>query len=157
MAQGIEDLLTFWILDDQSKHILARSVVHPFTNNLRVKWDSALSDMSIRDKDNPDVTETNTVDLTLESIRMPKQKYVNPGLDTTVIEVPRVTGPITRSKGKLKLDNDVMPVDESIETFTRSKQLPYKEVQYKEQYTPPEFKEPDVPLRQSKQLADQSD
>ena len=34
LAQGIGDLLTLWVHDDQSKHILARSVVRPFTNNL---------------------------------------------------------------------------------------------------------------------------
>ena len=37
IAQGIGDKLTFWILDDQSKLILARSAVRPFTENLRVK------------------------------------------------------------------------------------------------------------------------
>ena len=34
--------MTYWILDDQSKHILARSVVRPFKNNLRVKWNPDL-------------------------------------------------------------------------------------------------------------------
>ena len=34
IAHGIGDLLTFWILDDQSKNILAQSVVRPFKNNL---------------------------------------------------------------------------------------------------------------------------
>ena len=37
IAKGIGDLLTFWILEDQSKNILARSVVRPFSDNLRVK------------------------------------------------------------------------------------------------------------------------
>lgn len=37
IAHGIGDILTFWILNDQSKHILAQSVVRPFTMNLRVK------------------------------------------------------------------------------------------------------------------------
>ena len=44
LAQGIGDLLTYWILDDQSKHILARSVVRPFKDNLWVKWDPTLMD-----------------------------------------------------------------------------------------------------------------
>ena len=44
IAHGIGDSLTFWILDDQSKHILAQSVVRPFTKNLRVKWDPALAE-----------------------------------------------------------------------------------------------------------------
>ena len=42
LAHGIGDLLTFWILDDQSKYLLARSVVRPFKDNLRVKWDPDL-------------------------------------------------------------------------------------------------------------------
>ena len=52
VAHGIGDLLTFWILDDQSKHILARSVVRPFSRNLRVKWDPAIADNPIKYKSN---------------------------------------------------------------------------------------------------------
>ena len=44
IAHGIGNTLTFWILDDQYKHILALSVVHPFTKNLRVKWDPTLAE-----------------------------------------------------------------------------------------------------------------
>ena len=39
IAHGIGDSLTFWILDDQSKHILAQSMVCPYVQNLRVKGD----------------------------------------------------------------------------------------------------------------------
>ena len=46
VAHGIGDALTFWILDDQAKQILARSVVRPFNQSLRVKWDPQLSDSS---------------------------------------------------------------------------------------------------------------
>ena len=42
IAHGIGDLLTFWILDDQSKYILAQSVIRPYSQNLRVKWDPTL-------------------------------------------------------------------------------------------------------------------
>src|SRR5687767_4121920 len=42
VAHNIGDALTFWILDDQSKYLLARSVVRPFNQNLRVKWDPSL-------------------------------------------------------------------------------------------------------------------
>src|SRR5687767_5018070 len=42
VAHGIGDALTFWVLDDQSKQLLARSVVRPFNQNLRVKWDPSL-------------------------------------------------------------------------------------------------------------------
>ena len=44
VAYGIGDALTFWILDDQSKQVLARSVVQSFHQNLRVKWDPELVD-----------------------------------------------------------------------------------------------------------------
>jgi hypothetical protein len=39
VAHNIGDALTFWIMDDQSKQVLARSVVRPFKDNVRVKWD----------------------------------------------------------------------------------------------------------------------
>ena len=41
VAENIGDSLTYWILDEQSKQILARSVVRPFADNYRVQWDSA--------------------------------------------------------------------------------------------------------------------
>ena len=37
VTQSIGDALTFWIMDDQSKQLLAQSVVRPFNQNLRVK------------------------------------------------------------------------------------------------------------------------
>ena len=33
VAHNIGDALTFWILDDQNKQLLARSVVRPFCHN----------------------------------------------------------------------------------------------------------------------------
>ena len=45
VAHSIGDALTFWIIDDQSKQLLARSVVHPFEENKRVKWDPSLVDI----------------------------------------------------------------------------------------------------------------
>ena len=46
MAHNIGDSLTYWILDDQSKQVLARSVVCPFYENHHVKWDPTLIPMS---------------------------------------------------------------------------------------------------------------
>ena len=43
VATNVGDHLTYYILDDQSKQILARSVVRPYTYNFRVKWDPSLS------------------------------------------------------------------------------------------------------------------
>ena len=39
VADNIGDLLTYWIFDDQSWQVLARSVVRPYNNNEWVKWD----------------------------------------------------------------------------------------------------------------------
>ena len=39
VAENVGDALTFWIVDDQSKQLLARSVVRPNQHNHRVKWD----------------------------------------------------------------------------------------------------------------------
>ena len=39
VAENVGDILTFWVVDDQSKQLLARSVVRPFHANRRVKWD----------------------------------------------------------------------------------------------------------------------
>ena len=84
IAQSIGDMLTFWILDDQSKLILARSVVRPFTENLRVKWDPALADIIY-------------VDLDVICV-----DYTSIGMDTSQLEVP-FEGTITRAKGSLYL------------------------------------------------------
>ena len=43
VAKNIGDALTFWILDEQSKQLLARSVVRPFNQNKCVKFDPSLS------------------------------------------------------------------------------------------------------------------
>jgi hypothetical protein len=43
VCENIGDFLTFWVLDDQSKQLLSRSVVRPNNRNLRVKWDPALA------------------------------------------------------------------------------------------------------------------
>src|SRR5687768_9467004 len=99
---GIGDLLTFWILDDQSKHILARCVVRPFSDNLRVKWDPKLDKSPIKFKSkvtNPD--------------------YVNLGLAD--VETVEPTGPIARSQGRLMLHNADIPVDDTFKSFIRGK------------------------------------
>jgi len=84
-----------------------------------------------------------------------KPEYMNPGLDTSTLTVP-TTGPITRSKGKLQLNNTQLPMDESIQTFTRLKKKPHKEIKYKEVYIPPETShkphEVSQPNRRSKRL-----
>ena len=112
--------------------------------NLRVKWDPDL--MDIQDKatanhggDIMPVKAAEQDDILEDSGESPevyvppatsdpnndesilKSDYVNPGLETTTLYSPKDTGISTRSKGKLKLDNDAIPLDESIETFVRKK------------------------------------
>ena len=48
VAENVGDILTYWIVDDQSKQLLARSVVRPFSGNRRVKWDPDLDTSTAR-------------------------------------------------------------------------------------------------------------
>jgi len=38
IAHNIGDTLTYWIYDEQSKQLLAQSIVHPYRENARVKF-----------------------------------------------------------------------------------------------------------------------
>src|SRR5687767_11530244 len=104
MAHSIGDALTFWILDDQSKQLLARSVVRPFNQNLRVKWDPSLVDNQERStathgddvipKDSPtnqDFTETKDDNTEVHMDDQPtlNLSYENPGIDTTCLTFPK--------------------------------------------------------------------
>ena len=78
--------------------------------------------------------------------------YENLGLDTTVLESSEYKGPLTISRGKLKLDKSLLDIDETIETYTRTKKKPYKEVKYKEKVTPLEFEDKTTSPRRSERL-----
>ena len=148
--------MIFWVLDDQSKYILARSVVRPFNQNLRVKWDPALAsdeekitathggdtmpekpsvdpDIENDDDDLPDLLPR-PKSMARRDQSVLKPTYENPGIDNSCLTFPKEI--ITRSKGKLKLDNVPIPIDESIKTFVRDGKRPYKEVKYKSGYIP---------------------
>ena len=68
-----------------------------------------------------------------------KPSYVNPDMDTSKLIVPKEMGRITRSKGKLILDNDPIPMDDTIPTYSKSKKKPYKKIKYQSNYTPEEY------------------
>src|SRR5687768_3473803 len=76
-----------------------------------------------------------------ELLTVLKPSYTNSGMNTKSLVVPG-TPIVTRSKGRLMLDNNVIPLDDTIETFVRTRKKPYKEVEYKDKYTPDEFEEP---------------
>ena len=48
VAENIRDFLTYWICDDQSKQVLARSVVRPYNRNRCVRWDPSFSKSTVR-------------------------------------------------------------------------------------------------------------
>ena len=137
VAHGIGDTLTFWVLDDQSKQLLARSVVRPFNQNLRVKWDPSLidnqekstanhggdviprestEDLDIQEDDDSDIDIVTSPPVPTVSQSLLKPSYENPGMDTTHLTFPKDNERITRSKGKLILDNVPVPLDPSIQT-----------------------------------------
>ncbi len=49
ISENIGDFLTYWILDDQTKQVLARSVVRPFNRNKRVQWDPIIASKPVRE------------------------------------------------------------------------------------------------------------
>ena len=127
------------MLDDQSEHILIRSVVRLFKDKLRVKWDPYLmggkrNKAKIADDNMPTsyeriaLVDANTMNfpnrqnnsIEISEASTLKPGYKNLGLDTTSSEVP-YDGPTTGSKGKLKLDNQVLNNDETIKYSPRVK------------------------------------
>ena len=80
------------------------------------------------------------------------KEYVNQGVDTVNLAVPKVNKPLTRAQGRLQIHNEVIPIDETIETFTRTKKVPYNQVEYKKKYIPPEFKDPTPVVRRSERI-----
>ena len=48
VADHIGDALTYWVIDDQSGQLHARSVVRPYNANLRVKWDPAFAGIPLK-------------------------------------------------------------------------------------------------------------
>ena len=83
-----------------------------------------------------------------------KSNYENQGLDTSKLEVS-YKGPMTRSKGKLQLDNQALNIDETITPYARSKKKSYREVKYKEAEIPEEFKEDTLEPRHSEDSKEQ--
>ena len=70
------------------------------------------------------VIETDPVDTTMPNMDIElsvlKPDYTNLGLDTFTLKTFKTFGFTTRSKGKLKLDNETLPIHETTETFTRT-------------------------------------
>lgn len=128
--------------------------MRPFNQNLQIQWDPELANTTPKftgEHGNNvmpqislpiDIEEESKEDIPLPAepktdVAILKPDYTNPGLDTSTLTVPAI-GPVTRSKSKLKLDNNLLPMDESIKTFTRLGKKTHKEMKYKKLYIPPE-------------------
>ena len=46
----------------------------------------------------------------------------------------------------------MIPIDETIESFPRTGKVPYKQVEYKKKFIPPEFKDPTPRVRRSERI-----
>src|SRR6476620_9411764 len=70
-----------------------------------------------------------------------KPTYINPVLDTTEAYVP-LEPPKSSENSKLVLGSQPLQLDDTIPTYGRTGKKAYKEVQYDQDYQPPEFKDP---------------
>ena len=75
VAHNVGDALTFYILDDQSKQVFARSVVRPFNKNKRIIWDPDFNVSNMVAQQGGD-TETPTVSDAASDANEPKEPPV---------------------------------------------------------------------------------
>ena len=104
VTENIGDQLTYWILDEQSKQLLARSVVRPMNNNRRVKWDPNLTQEP--------VTQTK------------KDQTFKDGAGSLYIQAKDDT---YRGASKLRYSNGSAEVNPYIRTFPWGKKVPYNQ------------------------------
>ena len=69
-----------------------------------------------------------------------KPSYENKGLDTSQLYVPKEQ---LESNNKLILDNEPVTLDDTIPTYSRTSKKAYREVQYKDEYIPQDFINPE--------------
>src|SRR5687768_6644614 len=92
VAHNIADALKFWVLDDQSKQVLARSVIRPLQFNHRVKWDPAFDSASIKttaQDGEGDLMSSNTLRKELLDSAMSKYDHFEPDpIENLVTSLP---------------------------------------------------------------------
>ena len=104
VTENIGDQITFWILDEQSKQLVSRSVVRPLNNNIRVEQDPEYTKVG-----DPDAVKDQTF------VDCGKAPY-NPAKDDTY-----------RGASDLRYSNGNIKQQPYIRQFTRDKKVPYKE------------------------------
>jgi hypothetical protein len=163
ISENIGDFLTYWILDDQSKQVLARSVVRPNNRNRRVKWDPVTASRPVRetahhggdikpatseirekmsnledsfDEQEPD-PEPHFFDP--ETVQTEKEKTISPIiLDTSLEPFVPVTQDQYTGPNRLRFSRDLIPMDPEIVSFPRSGKEPYSDIRYEQTYAPEE-------------------
>ena len=169
VAHNIGDALTFWILDDQSKQVLARSVLRPYQDNVRVKWDPAFITAPIKhtaqnggdimppkessilntvmdkyDEMEADPEPDPTIDPSIQSTTLPqpilRNNDTHHDLDIHNLVIPKDETVFEHRKTKLCLDNVPVPMNGELPTFNRTGKLMYSDVNYSKDIAPPTFK-----------------
>ncbi len=159
VAHNIGDPLTFWILDDQSKQVIARSVVRPYTGNKRVHWDKELDYLEPESTGQGEDTDEDATSLPTDedlkvAVSSPVPSVRNlelPTLDTTKPMVKLETDDSYDGKSKLRYSNLPININPDISRHTKSAMEPYPSSTPK--YNPTEVKYkvevPDKPSHES--------
>jgi len=150
VAHNVGDALTYWIFDDQSKWLLARSVVRPFRNNLRVRWDPMFAKTPIKHTaknagECMPLSENKQSPVIMDKYDLmepdPEEHFFDPGIDVESSPVvPAEKEDPYKGNSKLRLENQDVPVNPEIVVPKPKKKVSYKDVKYPEVYIPPDTK-----------------
>ena len=180
IAHNIGDCLTYWVLDDQTKRVLARSVIRPFSGNRRVKWDPFLAPSNKHTAQSEPIP---SAQLREEKLKSSMDKYDEQESLPEPVQleyIPCTMGSILKGgyaddpgpgnlppilsledpdpyngESKLKYDNVPQDMDISIPVPKRHPKKPPKDTKYSSECTPPETPSDGPMLRRSNRIADQ--
>jgi hypothetical protein len=164
VSENIGDFLTYWILDDQTKQLLARSVVRPNNRNKRVKWDPVIASKPVRetahhggdtkptageirekmsnleddfDKQEPE-PEPHFFDPTATDSTSESQEVLPMILDTSLDPFVPALPDQYEGSNRLRFSREQLPMDPEIIYFPRRAKQPYNDISYKHSHTPEE-------------------
>ena len=164
VAENVGDALTFYIFDDQSRQILARSVVRPFNQNNRVKWnpdfDTTTENKSMKSSESklnnttpraPPILKHYKVDNGPENFHPRKI----PEYDPNILVSPLLPDDPYSGKFLLQLTNHPMPINDLIlypETVAKKS---YKDIKYPKIFNPPEIID-EIEIKETVKLSDEA-
>jgi hypothetical protein len=153
VAHNIGDALTYWIFDDQSKQVLARSVMHPFNRNKRVFWDPVFNDpiYSGTKKERSNIEDVSTPEGTSEVTKDPDLISLNMAFDPEMGDyLPIEKEDEYKGPSRLSYGNSEIPIDKEIPYITWSKQKSMDTLEYKEKSFKPPKTNQEVELKPRK-------